>query len=188
LEWTKAECCNFQQKVLGAEPVGNARKYSKDAIRHGSWTLDVDLAEGVVEEPTAAGVQTAAGIQTAAGVQTAVDMQTAAGVPTAGDIPTAAGVQSRTVPCGWRVDGEPGSKKRKLGVGQDSYALIRQWDYDDWGDATDASLALEDVLRKWLEIVTVPGAEEQIRHASLHGTTNADEVDEESNDSGERER
>jgi hypothetical protein len=32
LEWTKAERCNFQQKVLGAEPVGNARKYSKDAI------------------------------------------------------------------------------------------------------------------------------------------------------------
>jgi len=146
------------------------------------------LAEGVVEEPMPAGVQTAAGIQMAAGVQTAVDMQTAAGVPTAGDIPTAAGVQSRTVPCGWRVDGELGSKKRKLGVGQDSYALTRQWDYDDWGDATDASLALEDVLRKWLEIVTVPGAEEQIRHASLHGTTNADEVDEESNDSGERER
>jgi hypothetical protein len=71
LEWTKAERCNFQQNVLGAEPVGNARKYSKEAIRHGSWTLDVDLAEGVVEEPMAAGVQTAAGIQMAAGVQTA---------------------------------------------------------------------------------------------------------------------
>ena len=112
LEWTKAERCNFQQNVLGAEPVGNARKYSKDAIRHGSWTLDVDLAEGVVEEPTAAGVQTAAGIQMAAGVQTAVDMQTAAGVPMAGDIPMAVGVQSRTVP--WRVDGEPGSKTGNL--------------------------------------------------------------------------
>ena len=56
LDWTKPERCGFQQKVLGAEPVGNARKYSKDAIRHGSWSLDVDLAEGVVEEPTAAGV------------------------------------------------------------------------------------------------------------------------------------
>ena len=64
--------------------------------------------------------------------------------------------------------------------------MIRQWDYDDWGDATDASLALEDVLRKRLEIDTIAGAEEQIRHASLHGTTNTDEVDEESNESGER--
>ena len=63
--------------------------------------------------------------------------------------------------------------------------MIRQWDYDDWGDATDASLALEDMLRKWLEIETVPGSEEQIRHASLRGTTSTDEVDEESNDSGE---
>ena len=102
----------LSKKVLGAELVGNARKYSKDAIRHGSWTLDVDLAEDVVEEPTAAGVQTAAGIQMAAGVQTAVDMQTAAGVPMAGDIPTAVGVQPRTVP--WRVDGEPGSKTGNL--------------------------------------------------------------------------
>ena len=91
--------------------MGNARKYSKDAIRHGSWTLDVDLAEDVVEEPTAAGVQTAAGIQMAAGVQTAVDM-TATGVPMAGDIPMAVGVQSRTAP--WRVDGEPGSKTGNL--------------------------------------------------------------------------
>jgi hypothetical protein len=39
--------------------------------------------------------------------------------------------------------------------------------------------------RKGLQIDSVTGAEEQIWHASLRGTTNADELDEESNDSGE---
>ena len=211
LEWTTAERRNFQQKVLHAELVGNARRYSapKDAMHHGSWTSDVDFAEGVVEEPTAAGVHPAIGVQTAAGVQTAVDIHTAVDIPTAdgiqtaigvaeeptiGDILTADGVESRTlgsgvgvqarkVPYGWRVDDELGSKKQNLeSVGPD---LIRQWDYDEWGDATDASLALEDELRQWLEIEIVPGAEEQIRHASLHGTTSLDEVDGDSDDSGE---
>ena len=48
----QARALRFSTKGIGCR----ARKYSKDAICHGSWTLDVDLAEGVVEEPTATGV------------------------------------------------------------------------------------------------------------------------------------
>ena len=61
--------------------------------------------------------------------------------------------------------------------------MVRQWDYDEWGDSTEASLALEEVLRQWLGIKIVPGAEEQIRHASLGGTRGTEEVGEESDDS-----
>ena len=56
--------------------------------------------------------------------------------------------------------------------------MVRQWDYDEWGDTTEASLALEEVMRRWLEIEIVPGAEEQIRHASLGGTRGTEEVGE----------
>ena len=66
---------------------------------------------------------------------------------------------------------------------QDSDALVRQWDYDEWGDTTEASLALEEVMRRWLEIETVPGAEEQIRHASVGGTGGTEEAGEDSDDS-----
>ena len=45
---------------------------------------DVDLAEGIVEEPTADGVQTAAGVQTSDGIQTAAGVQTAVGVSLGG--------------------------------------------------------------------------------------------------------
>ena len=61
--------------------------------------------------------------------------------------------------------------------------MVRKWDYDDWDDTTEASLALEEVLRQWLEIEIVPGAEEQIRHASLGGTRGTEDVGEESDDS-----
>ena len=61
--------------------------------------------------------------------------------------------------------------------------MVRQWDYDEWGDTTEVSLALEEVLRRWLEIEIVPGAEEQIRHASVGGTGGTEEVGEESDDS-----
>ena len=83
-----------------------------------------------------------------------------------------------------RREDEPGSKKQKLeSARQDSDALVRQLDYDEWGDTIEASLALEEVLRQWLEIKIVPGAEEQIRHASIGGTGGTEEVGEESDDS-----
>ena len=44
-------------------------------------------------------------------------------------------------------------------------------------------MALEEQLRKWLEIETFPGAEEQIRHASTAGSTITEVVGEESDDS-----
>ena len=56
-------------------------------------------------------------------------------------------------------------------------------DYDEWGDTTEASLALEEVLRQWLEIEIVPKTEEQIRDAFLGGTRGTEEVGEESDDS-----
>ena len=76
-----------------------------------------------------------------------------------------------------------GAKTKFESARQASDALVRQWDYDEWGDTTEASLALEEVLRQWLEIEIVPGAEEQIRHASLGGTRGTEEVGEESDDS-----
>ena len=58
------------------------------------------------------------------------------------------------------------------------------WDYDEWGVATDAALALEEALHTWLEIKTCSGAEQQIWRASTPGKANANEVGEESgNDS-----
>ena len=61
--------------------------------------------------------------------------------------------------------------------------MVRQLDYDEWGDTTEASLALEEVLRQWLEIEIVPKTEAHIQDAFLGGTRGTEEVGEESDDS-----
>ena len=92
----QARAQQFSKKALGAEPVSDARKYT--APKDDTRSHDVGLAEDIVEEPTAAGVQMAAGVQTSDGIQTAAGVQ------------TAVGVKSRRMSYGRRED-EPGSNK-----------------------------------------------------------------------------